>query len=65
MISFQNFLVSKTEMFPSPFLVAYRKSYDDQHVLIKMIEGWRENLDNNFFVGAVLTRTGFPKLLIA
>ena len=51
-------------MFPSPFLVAYRKSYDDQHMLIKMIEGWRENLDN-FFVGAVLTRKGFPKLLIA
>ena len=42
-------------MFLSPFLAAYRKSYSTQHVLVKMIEEWRENLDKNFFVGAVLT----------
>ena len=42
-------------MFLSPFLVAYKKSYNTQHLLIKMIEEWRENLDNNFFVGVVLT----------
>ena len=42
-------------MFLSPFLTAYRKCYNTQNVLIKMIEEWRENLDN-FFVGAVLTK---------
>ena len=42
-------------MFLSPFSAAYRQSYNTQHVLIKMIEEWRENLDKNIFVGAVLT----------
>ena len=47
------------EMLLSPFLAAYKKSCNTQFVLIKMIEVWRENLDNSFFVGAVLTN--FPK----
>ena len=51
----KDFLISEIEMFLSPFLAAYRKSYSTQHVLVKMIEEWRENLDKNFFVGAVLT----------
>ena len=51
----KDFLISEIEMFLSPFLAAYRKSYNTQHVLIKMIEEWRENLDKKFFVGAVLT----------
>ena len=38
----KDFLIS--EMFLSPFLAAYRKSYSTQHVLLKMIEEWRENL---------------------
>ena len=42
-------------MFLSPFLAAYRKSYNTQHVLIKMREEWMENLDKNIFVGVVLT----------
>ena len=50
----KDFLVSKIEIFLSPFLAPYRKSYNTQHMLIKMIVEWRENLDNNFFVGAVL-----------
>ena len=49
----KDFLISEIEMFLSPFLAAYRKSYNTQHVLIKMIEEWRENLDKIFFVGAV------------
>ena len=40
-------------MFLSP-LATYRKSYNTQHVLIKLIEEWREKLDN-FFVGVVFT----------
>ena len=37
------------------FLAAYRKSHNTQHVLIKKIEEWRKNLDDNFLVGVVLT----------
>ena len=33
---------------------AYRKRYSTQHVLIRLLEEWRENLDKNFIVGAVL-----------
>ena len=49
----KNLLVSNIEEFFSPFLAAYRKSYITQHVLI-MVEEWKENLDNNFIVGAIL-----------
>ena len=51
----QNLLVSNIEEFLSPFLAAYRKSYSTQYVLIRMVEEWKQNLDNNFIVGAVLT----------
>ena len=51
----KDFLVFEIEMFLSSLLTAYRKSHNTQHVLMKMIEEWRENLDNNSFVGAVLT----------
>ena len=50
----KNFLVCNIEEFFSPFLAAYRKSYSTQDVLIRM-EEWKENLDDNFIVGAVLT----------
>ena len=50
-----DFLISEIELFLSPFLAAYRKSCSTQHVLVKMIEEWRENLDKIFFAGAVLT----------
>ena len=32
---------------------AYRESYKTQHVLIRLNEEWRKNLDNNYFIGAV------------
>ena len=32
----------------------YRKSYSTQQVLIRLLEEWREKLDKNFVVGAVL-----------
>ena len=38
----------------SRFLSAYRKQHSCQHVLIDLIEEWREKLDNKFYVGAVL-----------
>ena len=38
-------------------ICAYRKSYNSQHALIRLIEEWREYLDKGFVVGAV-----FPDL---
>ena len=38
----------------SPYLAAYRESCSTQHVLIRLLEEWKENLDNNFTVGGVL-----------
>ena len=34
--------------------LAYRKSYSSNHVLIKLIENWKQLLDNRKFVAAVL-----------
>ena len=67
----KDFLVFELEMFLSPFSAAYRKSYNTQHVLIKIssiqkvlqfstcahkIDRRVEgNLYNNFFVGVALT----------
>ena len=47
-------LVEKIDNLFSPFICAYRKSYNTQHVLIRLSEEWRKNLDNNYFIGAVL-----------
>ena len=38
-----------------PQISAYRKNYNSQHVLIHSIEEWREYLDKDFVIGAVLT----------
>ena len=51
----KSLLVSNVEEFFSPFLTLYRKSYSTQHVLIRMVEEWKQNLDNNLIVGAGLT----------
>ena len=37
-----------------PYLSACSASYSTQHVLLRLIEEWKTNLDNNFAVGAVL-----------
>ena len=36
------------------FISAYRKSYSSNHVLIRLIENWKQSLDNQNFVRAVL-----------
>lgn len=33
---------------------AHRPPYSTQHVLLRLIDEWKTNLDNNFVVGAVL-----------
>ena len=38
----------------SPFISGYRKNYNTQHVMIRLLEEWRENLDKNYVVGGVL-----------
>ena len=40
--------------FLSEFISAYRKTYSTNHVLIRLIENWKNSLDENKFVGAVL-----------
>ena len=47
-------LMEKMNNLFSPFISAYRESYNTQHVLIRLIEEWRKILDNNYFIGAVL-----------
>ena len=42
------------DSFFSPHLSAYRASSCTQHVLLRLIEEWKKNLDNNYAVGAVL-----------
>ena len=38
----------------SIFIAAYRKKYSTNHVLIRLLEDWKKNLDKRKFVGAVL-----------
>ena len=47
-------LVSGLERYFSPFISAYRKRFCTQHVLIRLVEEWREWLDNNCIVGVIL-----------
>ena len=50
----KNQLVSYFDKYFSPFISAYRKIYSTQLILIRLLEEWREKLDKNFIVGAVL-----------
>jgi len=38
----------------SDFVAAYRKSYSSSHVLIRLIENWKKDLDHKKYVGAIL-----------
>ena len=38
----------------SPYLAAYGESYSTQHVPVRLLEEWKENLDNNYTVGGAL-----------
>ena len=43
------------ENYFSPMVSSYRKNYITQHVITRLVEEWREHLDENFVVGVVLT----------
>ena len=47
----------------SPFVAAYRENYNTQHVIIRLLQERRLDLDNNYVVGAVIT--DLSKALIA
>ena len=51
----KNMLVEKMNDHFSPFVAAYRENYNTQHVLIRLLQEWRLYLDNNYFVGDVMT----------
>ena len=38
----------------SPYVSAYRKGYNSKHVLIRLLEEWKQHLDNNKVVGMLL-----------
>ena len=40
--------------FLSPSLSAYRKNYSTEHVLVRLVEEWRDRLDSNYVVVSVL-----------
>ena len=48
------FSITPFNHFFSIFISAYRKSYSSSHVLIRLIENWKQSLDNQQFVGGVL-----------
>ena len=48
-------LVEKMSNIFPPFVSAYRKSYNTQHVFIGLIVEWTKNLDNSYFIETVLT----------
>ena len=48
----KGFLISKIEHHFPPFISAYRKSFSTEHVRIRLLEDWRNKLDNNNVVGA-------------
>ena len=37
-----------------PFILACREGYSTQHVLARLIEEWRKNLDGDYIVGGIL-----------
>ena len=46
-------IVNSVNNYISPYISAYRKGYNSQHVLIRLLEEWRQHLDNNKVVGGV------------
>ena len=56
----KGFLIRKMEHHFSPFFSAYRKYFSTEHVLIRLLENWRNKLDNNDVIGAVLTDLSKP-----
>ena len=50
----KNQITSYSDKFLSPFVSAYRTNYSSQHVLMRLLEEWKGNLDQDNLVGAIL-----------
>ena len=50
----KNQIASFSEYFLSSYISAYRKNYSSHHVLIRLVEEWREKLDQDNLVGSIL-----------
>ena len=48
-----NHIVNSMNNYIFRYVSAYRKGYNSQHVLIRLLEEWRQHLDNNNAVGGV------------
>ena len=46
--------MSSVTNFLSDFILAYRKGYSTNHVLLRLFENWKAALDSNLFTGTVL-----------
>ena len=55
---YEKFLLEKFKpfinTFLSKFIAAYRENYSSSHVLIRLIQNWKQALDEDFVVGTVL-----------
>ena len=49
----KNHIVNSMNNYISPYVSVYRKGYNSQHVLIRLLEEWRQHLYNNKVVGGV------------
>ena len=47
--------VLSIENYFRPMISTYRKNCSTEHVIIRLVQEWREHLDENFVVGTVLT----------
>ena len=50
----KNELLKSMNVHLSPFISAYRKNYNTQHVLLRLLEEWREHLGDNKIVAGIL-----------
>ena len=48
-----NRIVNSVSNYISPYVSAYRKAYNSRHVLIRLLDEWRQHLDNNKVVGGL------------
>ena len=61
-IVLKNAIVSALIEYMSPFTSAYREGYSTHHVLVRLIEEWRENLDEDYIGGEVLMDLSKPSI---
>ena len=51
-VSIFNCFLKSMNVAISPFISAYRKNHNTQHALLRLLEEWREHLDNKMYVNS-------------